>query len=196
MGAVLGFTNGLGAVNAFLLAIGRHLGAGMVAAMVIVILLQVFFRYVLDNALAWPEEAARFLMMWMTGLMAPTAFRRGGFVSIEILTRLLPKVASALLTFVLLGISLLVMVAAIQIGWSEVTGLGGRFTTDSLHYPTSFDFSTWNKVPKSWMMLSLVVGLVLMISVCVELILRNLVKLLGSGPDLNEIPESAVGGAE
>ena len=196
MGAVLGLTNGLGAVNAALLTLGRRLGAGMVAVMVIVILLQVFFRYVLGNALAWPEEAARFLMLWMTGLMAPTAFRRGGFVSIEMLTRHLPSPASAILSLVLLGLSLTVMIVGVKIGWSEVTGLGGRFATDSLHYPTAWDLSTWDKVPKRWMMLSLVVGLVLLISVCVELILRSLVTLTGRANRLIEIPHAVMGGAE
>jgi TRAP-type C4-dicarboxylate transport system permease small subunit len=196
MGAVLGLTNGLGAVNAALLTLGRRAGAGMVAVMVIVILLQVFFRYVLGNALAWPEEAARFLMLWMTGLMAPTAFRRGGFVSIEMLTRLLPTAASAILSLVLLGLSLTVMIVGVKIGWSEVTGLGGRFATDSLHYPTAWDFSTWDKVPKRWMMLSLVIGLGLLISVCVELILRSLVTLAGRANHLIEIPHAVMGGAE
>jgi TRAP-type C4-dicarboxylate transport system permease small subunit len=196
MGALLGLTNGLGAVNADLLAIGRHTGAAMVAAMVVIILLQVFCRYVLGTALAWPEEAARFLMLWTTGLMAPTAFRRGGFVSIEMLTRLLPAAPSAILSFILLGLSLAVLIVGIQIGWSEVTGLGGRFTTDSLHYPTALDFGTWAKVPKSWMMLSLVVGLGLLILVCVELVLRNFVTLLGAGPRLADIPEAVMGGAE
>jgi TRAP-type C4-dicarboxylate transport system permease small subunit len=196
MGAMLGLTNGMGAVNAAVLAFCRNLGAAMVAVMVIIILLQVFFRYVLGTALAWPEEAARFLMLWTTGLMAPTAFRRGGFVSIEMLTRLLPTRPAALLTLALLGLSLTLMVVGIQIGWSEVTGLGGRFTTDSLHYPTAFDFSTWAKVPKAWMMLSLVVGLALLISTCIELMLRNLVTLFGAGPRLIVIPESVIGGAE
>lgn len=196
MGALLVLTNGLGAVNAALLTLGRRLGAGMVAVMVIVILLQVFFRYVLGNALAWPEEAARFLMLWMTGLMAPSAFRRGGFVSIDMLTRLLPRPASAVLALFLLGLSLTVMIAGIEIGWREVTGLGGRFATDSLHVPTAFDLSTWVKVPKSWMMLSLVVGLALLISVCIELILRSFITFAGQSERLMEIPESAVGGAE
>ncbi|WP_022702260.1 TRAP transporter small permease [Pseudorhodobacter ferrugineus] len=196
MGAVLGLTNGLGMVNAALLTFGRRAGAGMVAVMVIVILLQVFFRYVLGNALAWPEEAARFLMLWMTGLMAPTAFRRGGFVSIEMLTRLLPPAPSAILSLLLLGLSLTVMVVGVQIGWSEVTGLGGRFATDSLHYPTAFDLSTWAKVPKSWMMLSLVVGLAMLISVCIELILRSLLTLSGRANQLIAIPHAAMGGAE
>ncbi len=39
--------------------------------MVVCILIQVFFRYVLNNALPWPDEAARFLMLWMTGFIAP-----------------------------------------------------------------------------------------------------------------------------
>jgi len=196
MGAVLGLTNGLGMVNATLLTLGRRLGASMVGLMVIIILIQVFFRYVLGSALAWPEEAARFLMLWMTGLMAPTAFRRGGFVSIEMLTRLLPTAASAILSLFLLGVSLTVMVVGLKIGWSEVTGLGGRFATDSLHYPTSFDFSTWNKVPKSWMMLSLVTGLALLISVCIELILRSLLTFFGRNDDLIEIPHAVAAGAE
>ena len=90
MSALLGLTNGLGAVNAALLTLGRRLGAFRVALMVVAILLQVFFRYVLSSALPWPEEAARFFLLWMAGLMAPTAFRRGGFVSIEMLCGFCP----------------------------------------------------------------------------------------------------------
>jgi TRAP-type C4-dicarboxylate transport system permease small subunit len=195
VGLILGLAIGLGAVNGALLALGRWLGASCVALMVVIILCQVFFRYVLGDALAWPEEAARFLMLWMTGLMAPTAFRRGGFVSIEILVRLLPTRPAALLVILLLGVSLMVLVVGIRIGWSEVTGLGGRFTTDSLSVP-SLDFGTWTKVPKAWMMASLVVGLALMISVCIELILRALITLVGAGADLRVIPETAVGGTE
>lgn len=192
---LLGLTNGLGGVNAVLLSLGRWLGAICVALMVVFILAQVFFRYVLGNALPWPEEAARFLMLWMTGLMAPTALRRGGFVSIEMLVRLLPRRGSALLSLVLLVLSLVVLIVGFKIGWSEVTGLGGRFTTDSLSVP-ALDFSGWVKVPKAWMMASLLTGLGLMILVSVELILRSVVILVGGDEALILIPESAVGGTE
>lgn len=195
LGLVLGLTNGLGAINAALLALGRWLGATCVALMVVIILLQVFFRYVLNNALPWPEEAARFLMLWMTGLMAPTAFRRGGFVSIEMLVRFLPKGPAAILSIFLLSLSLVILLKGIGIGWSEVTGLGGRFTTDSLNV-LSPDFTTWHKVPRSWMMASLVVGLGLLISVCIELILRATLTLAGAGAKLRVIPETVVGGTE
>ncbi len=65
-------------LNSFMLKIGRNLAWIAIFLMVIVILLQVFFRYVLNNALPWPDELARFLMLWMTGFIAPSAYRWGG----------------------------------------------------------------------------------------------------------------------
>ena len=78
--------------------------------LVIIILIQVFFRYGLNSALPWPDEAARFLMLWMTGLIAPSAYRWGGFVSIEMLFRFLPSKMVKIITLILLVISLLVLV--------------------------------------------------------------------------------------
>ena len=54
--AVLGL---LASVNSFVLRIGRWFGFGALLLMMAAILLQIFFRYVLNNALPWPEEAAR-----------------------------------------------------------------------------------------------------------------------------------------
>jgi TRAP-type transport system small permease protein len=196
MGALVGLAKVLGSLNGAVLSLGRGLGAVCMAAMVVIILLQVFFRYVLGSALAWPEEAARFLMLWAAGLMVATAFRRGGFVSIDMLVRLLPRTAASALSLVLLGVSLVILVVAIGISWSEVTGIGGRFQTDSLRYPASWDLSVWTKMPRSWQMTSMLVGLVMMISVCIELMLRNLVTLLGSHHRLTEIPETVSLGAE
>ena len=87
MNAAISALKILGAINEGILRIGRAIGVVAVALMVVAILIQVFFRYVLNNALPWPDEAARFCMLWMTGLMAPTAFRTGGFVAIDMLVR-------------------------------------------------------------------------------------------------------------
>ena len=81
--------------------IGSRVSAMALALMVVVILLQVFFRYVMNNALPWPDEAARFLMLWLTGLMAPIALRQGGFVAIETISRFLPNRMMSLLTMFL-----------------------------------------------------------------------------------------------
>ena len=93
----------------------------------------------------------------------------------------------------LLALSVFTVVVTVL---SEVTGIGGRFETDSLRYPAAWDLSVWVKMPKAWMMASLLVGVVLMLSVCVELILRNLVTLLGGRDRLADIPETVVLGAE
>ena len=50
------------------LPVGRWISIVAIALMVLAILIQVFFRYVLNSALPWPDEAARFMMLWLTGL--------------------------------------------------------------------------------------------------------------------------------
>lgn len=187
MQAALMWLRWLGALNAGLLAVGRAIGVAAVALMVLAILIQVFFRYVLNNALPWPDEAARFCMLWMTGLMAPTAFRSGGFVAIDMISGLLPRAAAALVSLFLLGLSALVLYVGLQIGWSEVTGIGGRFATASLYVPLSLDFSEWLRVPRSWMMTSMLVGVALLLLVNIELILRALFRLGGRDDDLPPI---------
>ena len=185
MGLLLTVLAPISWVNGALLKVGRGIGIAAIAAMVAAILIQVVARYVFNNALPWPDEAARFCMLWMTGLMAPTAFRRGGFVALDLVSGLLPKAAAALLSLFLLLISLAILVVALPIGFSEVTGFGGRFATASLYLPT---FDGWFRVPRSWMMLSLLVGVVLLLMVNIELILRSIVTLLGGGdrlPDLD-----------
>jgi len=196
MGALLVVMTPLRLFNGGVLAFGRAVGIVAVALMVVAILIQVFFRYVLNNALPWPDEAARFCMLWMTGLMAPTAYRRGGFVAIDTLARLLPARIGAILALVLLGVSLAVLLVAVQIGWSEVTGFAGRFATASLYVPTDLSFENWFRVPRSWMMASLLVGVILLISVNVELILRSIVKMLGGGERLPPITLAEQVGAE
>ncbi len=196
MTAVLSVLNILRPLNTGLLAAGRWVGVFAIGLMVLAILIQVFFRYVLGSALPWPDEAARFCMLWMTGLMAPTALRSGGFVAIDVVDSLLRGWLFHLLQLMLLMIGLTVLIVGIQIGYKEVTGLGGRFATASLYLPTSLGFDNWFRVPRSWMMLSLVVGLGLLILVNIELILERIVRLFGQGDRLPERPGMTIGGAE
>jgi TRAP-type C4-dicarboxylate transport system permease small subunit len=193
--ALLAICNGLGLINGALLAVGRWIGAVCLGLMVVAILTQVFFRYVLNNALPWPEETSRFLMLWSTGLMAPTAFRRGGFVAIDMVIRMLPRAVATGLSVFLMAVTILVLWIALGIGWSEVTGLGGRFETDSLRVPVSLDLATWMKVPKSWMMASLLVGVALLLLVAVELALRNLYALIRGPEGLRDIPDTILLGS-
>jgi len=170
------------AFNDVALRIGRGIAIVAIALMVVAILIQVFFRYALDNPLPWPDEAARFAMLWMTGLIAPLAYRRGGFVAIATRPRMMPDRAAAALSLVLLAISGLVLGMAIDIGWGEITGFLSKAKTASLYYP---DLSLeWVKLPRRWMMASFFVCVVLLFTVNVELFLRTLVTLSGGGDHL------------
>ncbi len=187
MGALYALLWPLQKWNDLVLPIGRWVSIVAIALMVIAILIQVFFRYVLNAALPWPDEAARFMMLWLTGLMAPIAFRQGGFVAIDMVVTALPMKLGQIVSLLLLLISAAVLAIAVQIGWGEVTGFGGKFKTASLYVPLAVDFSEWLRVPRSWMMASLLVGVVLLLIVNIELILRSVISLLGGGSGLKPL---------
>lgn len=163
--------------NTWILRIGRQIAWISLAFMVTVILAQVFFRYVLNNALAWPDEAARFMMLWMTALMAPSAMRWGGFVSIDMVPSALPRVPGLILTLVLLVFSLVVLILAVGHGYNHAFGFGGNFNSSSLRLPLDWIGFEAIRVKLRYMYASLFVGNLLLISVTVELILRTLVQL-------------------
>lgn len=188
MGPLLALAKFLARVNAPLLRFCLLLGAALVGLMVITILIQVFFRYVLNDALAWTEELARFLMLWMVGLMAPTAFRHGGFVSIDMVSRFLPARLALILSLAMALVSAVVLYAAMRIGWAEVTGIGGRFAMPALQLPVSIDMTEWMKVPRAAMMASLATGVTLMLSVNCEMVLRLLASLGGASDRLEPLP--------
>ena len=196
MGALLAVLAPLAFVNSQLLRIGRAIGIVAVALMVVAILIQVVFRYVLNNALPWPDEAARFCMLWMAGLMAPTAFRRGGFVAIDMVSHALPRFVGGLLSLFLLLTSLVVLVVAVRIGYGEVTGFGANFDTASLYVPANFTFTEWIRVKRVWMMYSVFLGAILLLLVNIELILRNLIATFGGEDRLPPIPDADMAGAD
>ena len=161
-------------LNSFMLKIGRDLAWIAIFLMVIVILLQVFFRYVLNNALPWPDELARFLMLWMTGVIAPSAYRWGGFVSIEMLPKLLPKFLENILIISLLVLSLIILLIGFQLGFQHVK-IGWIFNSSSLKVPLDLIGGEQKSIKLAWMYMSLPVGIFLLILVNIELILKKII---------------------
>jgi len=181
MSILLTVLRALAAVNTPLLRLGRHLAWVALALMVVLILLQVVFRYAFNNALAWPDEGARFLMLWMTGLVAPSAFRWGGFVAIDIVPRVVTnrlRAAGAALALALLALSCAVLIAALQHGYQHAFGFGGNFDSSSLRVPLDWFGGESVKVKLRYMYASLFVCVALLLSVNVELILRAAARLL------------------
>ena len=175
---------GLVGFNTIFLRLRRQLAWIAIGLMVIIILIQVFFRYGLNSALPWPDEAARFLMLWMTGFIAPSAYRWGGFVSIEMLVRLMPSRMVKILTLMLLMISLLVLVVGLHFGLKHVAS-GWLFSSSYMKWPLHLIGMEATRVKLAWMYMSLPVGMAMITLVNVELIIKNFLWLWN--PDL-ELP--------
>jgi TRAP-type C4-dicarboxylate transport system permease small subunit len=152
-------------------------------------LLQVFFRYALNNALPWPDEAARFCMLWMTGLMAPLALRHGGFVAIDMFQQMLPRLAGTILQLVLWLVALTVLVVAVQIGWDHFNS-GWLFKSSSMKIPAGLISERPVRMPLAYSYLSLLLSVSLMISVSVELTMRHIRQLLTGHDPLLDNPVS------
>lgn len=65
---------------------------GMGISMAIIVAVQVFFRYVLNNSLFWSEELARFLLVWLTFLGSCAAYYRKAHPGIDIVSSRLPAI--------------------------------------------------------------------------------------------------------
>jgi TRAP-type C4-dicarboxylate transport system permease small subunit len=185
MTVILAVLKPLAGLNTLLLRAGRNIAWVAMGLMVLIIILQVVFRYILGNALAWPDEGARFLMLWMTALIAPTAYRWGGFVSIEMVKDLLPARLGALLGLLLLLVSLVVLVYGFRLGLNHVSS-GWLFNSSSLKLPLEFLGLGLIRIKLAWMYMSLPVGLLMMTLVNVELCLKALAHLIDPEAELPE----------
>lgn len=163
---------GLEKVNSTLLLVCRRIAIVSLGLMVIIMLLQVFFRYVLNNSLAWPDEAARFCMLWMTGLMAPSAYRWGNFVAIDLIKDFLGQRWGGILSLLILLLGAFVLVIALQHAEKHINS-GWLFNSSSLKIPLQLIGQESIRIKLAWMYMSLPLGFVLMILVSIELILKK-----------------------
>ena len=87
--------------------------AGM-AVVVVLAVLQVFFRYAVGMSLSWSEEALRYLMIWVSSLGFGLAYARGDMIGMALLVAALPPRLAGWIA--LLG-RLLVVALMLTIAW-------------------------------------------------------------------------------
>lgn len=75
-------------------ALGRRLdevvSGVLLAALVVVVSLQVLFRYVVYQPMSWTEEAGRYLFIWLCMAGAAVGVKAGAHLGIDVLIRTLP----------------------------------------------------------------------------------------------------------
>lgn len=91
----------------------------LLAAALVIITLQVIFRYVLASPLNWSEQTARCLFIWMIMLAVPVLFYRKGTVAFDLLVDMMPRkvqdVVRIIVQLLVLGFALFYLVTSIQL---------------------------------------------------------------------------------
>jgi len=72
---------------------------GLGVAMTVVILVQIFFRFIVYKPVPWSEEAARYLMVWMGMVGSSLALRKGRHIGVTVLLEALPPGPAAGIRF-------------------------------------------------------------------------------------------------
>jgi TRAP-type C4-dicarboxylate transport system permease small subunit len=130
-------------------------------AILVTMVLQVTFRYVLSTPLTWTEELARYLYIWACFLGAPVALRRGNHVTIAFVAERLPRVLSRPVT---LGCQMLALVFLAQLT------IQGAILTVRSHSVEAITLP----IPWSAIYLAAPLSAVLMILEMIEAFLRTL----------------------
>jgi len=166
---------GLGRFNEAFAKVARWIALSLIAVMTASVLVQVFFRYVLNRPISWTEEFSIFSMIWMAFLVAPIAYRSGANVSIEVIRDLFKGRALAILQIVLTILVLGILVVLFR---------------HSLIYMQRGFGSTASSLPitMGWIYISMPLGLGAMIVVGLELLLRGVHELIAPTDHLPPLP--------
>jgi TRAP-type C4-dicarboxylate transport system permease small subunit len=102
----------------------------ILAAMTIIVFLQVFFRYALNSPLPWPEEIARLMIVWLTFIGGYMALREKKHIGFNLLMKKLPNHIEHIITIV--GKILVILFLFVMI--KEGIGFVRRFATVPMSY--------------------------------------------------------------
>jgi len=163
----------LGRLTNALLFLCRWIAIGLVAVIAIVVSASVVMRYGFNSSLSWSEDAAKFLMVWLTFIAAPLGFRHGAHVSLELLPPL-PRVVRRMIRVLVHATVFALMVMLTRFSWAFAWN--GR----------SQVALTIGDVSMFWIFVCMPIGCALMGLVSFELLVRS---ILG-------IPEPIIGEEE
>lgn len=140
----------------------------LVGAITVIVALGVFFRFVLNNSLPWTEEVAKFVMVWLAFIGAPVVLKEGGHIAIDFIPTRLPSALGHALLMVIQVIVMVVLAVLVYQGWALA----------------------WNALPQVaatvevslfYIFLAVPIGSALMLTVALELMLRQAVAIRSPG---------------
>jgi TRAP-type C4-dicarboxylate transport system permease small subunit len=135
--------------------------------MTAIIFMQVILRYVFMSPLTWPEELARYLLIWISCLGSAYATREGMHISVVFIKNKLPQSTQAA---VAIGVHVLVI----------------SFFTFGVVQGFKLSFSQWIeltsalRLPMTYPTLAIPIGFGIMIMFNLELLIQDVKELLSA----------------
>lgn len=125
-----------------MLVLAKLLTMLIVAGMLASVLLGVFFRFIVPLPVAWPPEAARFLMVAVTMVGASVAVRQLDHVGITLLVDVLPARLRGVLYLVGNALIVVFLLVFIWFSWRLTVDMGPRQISSSLGLNMSFAYAS------------------------------------------------------
>ena len=116
-----------------------HITSAMFFFIVILTLVQVFYRYVLNDALSWSSELTRIVFVWMTFLGSAVAINRGRHMRIDTVVGLLPARIQVMVD-IAVHVAMVVFLVVVSYLSLEIIERSATAVTGALRWPRSVFF--------------------------------------------------------
>ena len=156
-------------VNRIICGTTVWIAAGAVGLIACVIVLQVCFRYVLNNSLSWAEDVSLMLMVSSAFLIMPYALREGLHIGVDMVPSALPARGAALLSLFFQAAIMWMSVYLLLLSW--------KFTWSSSMLANSLPFRM------SYIYAVMPISFGLTLPVALELLLRSFIGLFSGDRD-------------
>ena len=145
------------------------------AAMTVVAILGVFFRYVMQSPFMWTEEVARYLLVWLGFTAVSIALRQDKHIKVEVLASFVPLIVVKLMRYV---VDVLIAIFFVVLLWQ-----GYLMTVNNIMTASTFQISM------SWILAAVPVAAALTL---VQLFLNVFKKIFTEFVSKSEIEGNAV----
>lgn len=112
----------------------------MLVIMVIVVFLQVIFRFIIQSSLSWSEEMARYLLVWISFLGASIGVKKKAHIGVEAVTMFLPDKIKKIVALIA-NLSAMVFFIVIIVWGYKILSIVSNQVSPAMEIPMSIPYS-------------------------------------------------------
>jgi len=147
--------------------LGGYYSAWLVPLMMMLVVVEVFMRYVLHQPLMVADEFSAYMLVALSYLGTAYTWRQGGHVRVTVLVSRLPSRGAGWIRFIGLILVLIFMIELDRVGYKMI------IYALKIHLRSS----TWLMVPLFWPQLTVFIGFILLTLLLVVDIVRTFIKI-------------------